>query len=105
MIKYLYDSYSHLAPLLLGFLLDVLEKGPSSIQPALLTALNCSFNYVDLTTVNTVSTDLLRAISKHLDVSIKICRGFHVGFRFLVVFSIVKQVKLKAVFVSGSSNI
>jgi len=68
-IKYLYDSYGHLAPLLLGFLLDVLEKGPAAVQPAILTALNCSFNYVDITSMNTVSTELLRAIEKHLDVS------------------------------------
>lgn len=67
-IKYLYDSYSHLASLLLGFLLDVLEKGPASVQPSILTAINCSFNYVDLTSMNTVSTELLRAIEKHLDV-------------------------------------
>jgi hypothetical protein len=71
-IKYLYDSYSHLAPLLLGCLLDVLEKGPTSIQSATLTILHCSFSYVDLTTNGIVSPELLRAVQKHLDVSLNL---------------------------------
>ena len=69
-VKYLYDSYSHLAALLLSFLLDVLGKGPTSVQPAILAALDCSFTYVDLTSVGTVSPELLRAIEKHLEVSL-----------------------------------
>lgn len=66
-IKYLYDSYASLAPSLLAVLLDILEKGPTYLQPLVLTALHCCFNYVDLTGVSTVSPELLRAIEKHLD--------------------------------------
>jgi len=67
-IKYLYDSYGSLAPTLLAVLLDILEKGPTYLQPLVLTALHCCFNYVDLTGVSTVSPELLRAVEKHLDV-------------------------------------
>ncbi|ODM98858.1 Protein furry [Orchesella cincta] len=65
--KYLYDSYGSLAPTLLAVLLDILEKGPTYLQPLVLTALHCCFNYVDLTGVSTVSPELLRAVEKHLD--------------------------------------
>ena len=69
-VKYLFDSYAHLASLLLCYLLDVLEKGPTSVQPAILNALHCCFTYADLTAAGPVSPELLRAIEKHLEVRI-----------------------------------
>ena len=48
MVKYLYDSYSHLSLPMLGFLVEVLEKGPPSVQPSVLTIIHCMAHYVDL---------------------------------------------------------
>jgi hypothetical protein len=36
-VKYLYDTYSHLSLAMLSFLVEVLEKGPPAVQPSILT--------------------------------------------------------------------
>ena len=47
-VKYLYDTYSHLSLTMLGFLVEVLEKGPPTIQSSILTIIHCIAHYVDL---------------------------------------------------------
>ncbi|XP_023347388.1 protein furry [Eurytemora carolleeae] len=67
-VKYLYDSYSHLSLPMLGFLVEVLEKGPPSVQPSVLTIIHCMAHYVDLqSTTHTINSDLMRAVSKFVE--------------------------------------
>ncbi len=47
-VKYLYDAYSHLSLTMLSFLVEVLEKGPPTVQPSVLTIIYCMAHYVDL---------------------------------------------------------
>ena len=67
-VKYLYDSYSHISLTMLGFLVEVLEKGPPAIQPSILTIIHCMAHYVDLqSATNSINSDLLRAVSKFVE--------------------------------------
>ena len=67
-VKYLYDSYSHLSLAMLGFLVEVLEKGPPQVQPSILTIIHCMAHYVDLqSATNSINSDLLRAVSKFVE--------------------------------------
>ena len=67
-VKYLYDSYSHLSLSMLGFLVEVLEKGPPAVQPSILTIIHCMAHYVDLqSATNSINSDLLRAVSKFVE--------------------------------------
>merc|ERR1719410_2235450 len=67
-VKYLYDSYSHYSLSMLGFLVEVLEKGPPAIQPSILTIIHCMAHYVDLQSATTnINSDLLRAVSKFVE--------------------------------------
>merc|ERR1719334_942130 len=67
-VKYLYDTYSHLSLSMLGFLVEVLEKGPPAVQPSILTIIHCMAHYVDLTSAtNSINSDLLRAVSKFVE--------------------------------------
>ena len=67
-VKYLYDSYSHYSLAMLGFLVEVLEKGPPAVQPSILTIIHCMAHYVDLQSATTnINSDLLRAVSKFVE--------------------------------------
>lgn len=72
--KYLYDTYAHLGVHMLAFLIDILEKGWSQVQPQILSVIHCMLHYVDLSTqqAQPITGDLLKVISKFLDVSIVI---------------------------------
>ena len=48
-VKYLYDLYGHFSFNMLSFLVEVLEKGPSSVQAPVLTIIHCLLHYVDMT--------------------------------------------------------
>ena len=67
-MKYLYDTYSHLSLTMLGFLVEVLEKGPSNVQGSILTIIHCMAHYVDLqSATSSINSDLLRAVSKFVE--------------------------------------
>merc|ERR550517_962704 len=69
-VKYLYDTYSHLSLAMLGFLVEVLEKGPPQVQPSILTIIHCMAHYVDLqSATNSINSDLLSAVSKFVETS------------------------------------
>ncbi|KAG8224237.1 hypothetical protein J437_LFUL002693 [Ladona fulva] len=68
-VKYLYDSYSHLSLHMLAFLVEVLEKGPNNVQVPILSIIHCMLHYVDLasTAAQPINADLLRVIAKYVD--------------------------------------
>ncbi|XP_071438579.1 protein furry [Hetaerina americana] len=68
-VKYLYDSYSHLSLHMLAFLVEVLEKGPCNVQVPILSIIHCMLHYVDLasTAAQPINADLLRVIAKYVD--------------------------------------
>lgn len=70
-VKYLYDTYAHMGLHMLAFLTEVIEKGPSQIHLQVLSVIHCMLHYIDLSSVQAqpIAGDLLRVISKHLDVS------------------------------------
>lgn len=72
-VKYLYDSYAHLSFNMLAFLVEVLEKGPSSVALPVLSIIHCMLHYVDLASpaAQPINTELLRVISKYVEVYIK----------------------------------
>ena len=68
-VKYLYDLYSQFSFNMLGFLVEVLEKGPSNIQSPVLTIIHCLLHYVDMTSATqTINSDLLRTVAKFVEV-------------------------------------
>ena len=70
-MKYLYDLYSQFSFNMLGFLVEVLEKGPSTIQSPVLTIIHCLLHYVDMTSATqTINSDLLRTVAKFVEVMI-----------------------------------
>ncbi|CAG9770963.1 unnamed protein product [Ceutorhynchus assimilis] len=68
-IKYLHDTYSHLGLHLLSFLVEILEKGQSSLQLPILNIIHCELHYVDLATpaAQPINADLLRIIIKYIE--------------------------------------
>ncbi|KAB7503185.1 Protein furry [Armadillidium nasatum] len=70
-VKYLHDSYAPLTPSLMGFLVEVLEKGPSSIQNPILNILHCMLHYIDVnaTAAQLINGDLLRVVAKYIESS------------------------------------
>ncbi|KAI5735873.1 hypothetical protein M8J77_023758 [Diaphorina citri] len=66
-VKYLYDSYSHLSMTMLTFLVEVLEKGPSQMQLPVLNIIHCMLHYVDLNSSSHFNAELLRVIAKHIE--------------------------------------
>jgi len=69
-IKYLHDTYAHLGINMLAFLIEVLEKA-QQVQLQVLSVIHCLLHYVELSTpqAQIISSDLLRVVAKHLDVS------------------------------------
>ncbi|KAL3276200.1 hypothetical protein HHI36_020918 [Cryptolaemus montrouzieri] len=68
-IKYLYDTYSYLSLNMLTFLVEILEKGPNTLQLAVLNIIHCILHYVDLASAASqpINADLLRVIVKYID--------------------------------------
>ncbi|XP_046667613.1 protein furry isoform X2 [Homalodisca vitripennis] len=68
-VKYLYDSYSHLSLNMLAFLVEVLEKGPAMVQLPVLSIIHCMLHYVDLASAaaQPINADLLRVIAKYIE--------------------------------------
>lgn len=56
---------------MLAFLVEVLEKGMQQVQVPILNIIYCMLHYIDLSSPHAqpISTDLIRVISKYLDVS------------------------------------
>lgn len=71
-VKYLYDTYAHLSFNMLAFLIEVLEKGPTSVALPVLSIIHCMLHYVDLASqaAQPINTELLRVISKYVEVRI-----------------------------------
>jgi hypothetical protein len=70
-VKYLWDTYSHLSMQMLAFLVEILDKGSACLQLPVLSVLHCMLHYIDLNTHphQPINNDLLRVISKFIDVS------------------------------------
>ncbi|KAJ0183584.1 hypothetical protein K1T71_000007 [Dendrolimus kikuchii] len=70
-VKYLWDTYSHLSLQMLAFLVEVLEKGSTNLQLPVLSILHCMLYYVELNaaSAHAVNADLLRAVAKFIDTS------------------------------------
>lgn len=68
-VKYLYDTYSHLSLNMLTFLVEVLEKGPTNLQLPVLNIIHCMLHYVDLASAASqpINADLLRVIVKYIE--------------------------------------
>ncbi|KAJ2954552.1 hypothetical protein O0L34_g2835 [Tuta absoluta] len=68
-VKYLWDTYSHLSLQMLAFLVEVLEKGAPNLQLAVLSILHCMLYYVELNApaAQPVNADLLRVVAKFID--------------------------------------
>ncbi|XP_064103219.1 protein furry-like isoform X6 [Macrobrachium nipponense] len=68
-VKYLHDSYAHLSLSLMAFLVEVLEKGPASVQNPILNILHCMLHYIDMNTAaaQLVNGDLLRVIARYIE--------------------------------------
>merc|ERR1740128_285213 len=69
-VKYLHDSYSSLTLPMLSFLVEVLERGPNTMQGAVLNILHCLLHYIDFNvSANAlqVNADLLRVIAKYIE--------------------------------------
>ncbi|KAK4300624.1 hypothetical protein Pmani_027179 [Petrolisthes manimaculis] len=68
-VKYLHDTYAHLSLSLMAFLVEVLEKGPASVQNPILNILHCMLHYIDINTAaaQLVNGDLLRVIAKYIE--------------------------------------
>lgn len=70
-VKYLHDTYAHMGLHMLAFLVEVLEKGWHQVHLQVLSVIHCMLHYIDLSTpqARSIGEDLLRVISKFLDVS------------------------------------
>ncbi|XP_073949446.1 microtubule binding protein furry isoform X3 [Choristoneura fumiferana] len=68
-VKYLWDTYSHLSLQMLAFLVEVLEKGAATLQLPILAVLHCMLYYVELNApaAQPVNADLLRVVAKFID--------------------------------------
>ncbi|XP_060809627.1 protein furry isoform X2 [Amyelois transitella] len=68
-VKYLWDTYSHLSLQMLAFLVEVLEKGSVNLQLPVLSILHCMLYHVELNApaAQPVNADLLRAVAKFID--------------------------------------
>ena len=67
-MKYLHDLYSRFSLNMLGFLVEVLERGPQNTQAPILTIIHCLLHYVDMTTATQIiNGDLLRTVAKFVE--------------------------------------
>ncbi|OQR78358.1 protein furry-like [Tropilaelaps mercedesae] len=69
-VKYLYDAYHDVFLHLVGFLVEMLEKGPTYLVPHVLTVLYCILLYLDIsgpTTAACLNNDLLKTLSRYVE--------------------------------------
>lgn len=67
-VKYLYDSYSHVFPRIMSFLVEVAERGPSNLICHVISVLYCILHYVDVTTSSSaMNDDLAKLVTKYLE--------------------------------------
>ncbi|XP_028968950.1 protein furry [Galendromus occidentalis] len=69
-VKYLYDAYHDVFLHLLGFLVEMLEKGPNYLVPHVLTVLYCILLYLDIsgpTTATCINNDLLKTMARYIE--------------------------------------
>ena len=67
-VKYLHDLYSRYSFNMLGFLVEVLEKGPTATQAPILTIIHCLLHYVDMATATQVGIFSLFKILRNLQI-------------------------------------
>ncbi|CAG0903073.1 unnamed protein product [Darwinula stevensoni] len=69
-VKYLHDAYSHLSLVVITFLVEVLEKGPTLVQAPILNILHCILHYIDIHSQQppVINGDLLRAVARFVEV-------------------------------------
>ncbi|XP_047040424.1 protein furry isoform X5 [Helicoverpa zea] len=84
-VKYLWDTYSHLSQQMLAFLVEVLEKGSANLQLPVLSILHCMLYYVDLNApaAQPVNADLLRAVAKFIDVTVQDSNNYKEAMKIL----------------------
>lgn len=84
-VKYLWDTYSHLSQQMLAFLVEVLEKGSANLQLPVLSIVHCMLYYVDLNApaAQPVNTDLLRAVAKFIDVTVQDSNNYKEAMKIL----------------------
>ncbi|CAB3258869.1 unnamed protein product [Arctia plantaginis] len=84
-VKYLWDTYSHLSQQMLAFLVEVLEKGSAYLQLPVLSILHCMLYYVDLNApaAQPVNADLLRAVAKFIDVTVQDSNNYKEAMKIL----------------------
>ena len=69
-IKYLLDVYSYASLTLLSFLVEVLEKGPSTFQMSVFQILYCFVIYIELSYPCTIlNMELFRTVCRHVGTS------------------------------------
>lgn len=68
-VKYLYDVYSFLSDSMIAFLVEILDKGPTCGQGAVLQILHCLVHYIDITQASTqaINADLLRVVARYVE--------------------------------------
>ncbi|KAK6173602.1 hypothetical protein SNE40_017022 [Patella caerulea] len=67
-VKYLHDVYSAAVVSMVTFLVEILEKGPSMYQSAVLQILHCMVHYIDInsTPSSLLNSELFNSASKHV---------------------------------------
>ncbi|KAL3879804.1 hypothetical protein ACJMK2_032086 [Sinanodonta woodiana] len=68
-VKYLHDVYAPASLSMISFLVEVLEKGPLSYQPAILQILHCMVHYIDLSSSHhgVLNAELFSTVAKHVE--------------------------------------
>ncbi|RWS16502.1 protein furry-like protein [Dinothrombium tinctorium] len=67
-VKYLYDAYSHAFLNIVTFLVEVMDKGPFSVTPNVMSILHCIFHYMDITCAPaSINADLNEVILKYIE--------------------------------------
>ncbi|XP_022655915.1 protein furry-like isoform X2 [Varroa destructor] len=69
-VKYLYDAYHDVFLHLVGFLVEMLEKGPTYLVAHVLTVLYCILLYLDIsgpTTAACLNNDLLKTLARYVE--------------------------------------
>ncbi|XP_063413170.1 protein furry-like isoform X1 [Mytilus trossulus] len=69
-VKYLLDVYSYTSLTLLSFLVEVLEKGPSSYQKSVFQIIHCMVHYIELNQPCTIlNLELFYTVCRHVGTS------------------------------------
>ncbi|RWS20435.1 Protein furry-like protein, partial [Leptotrombidium deliense] len=67
-VKYLYDAYSHAFISVITFLVDVMDKGPTSVSQNVMSILHCIFHYMEVTSApSSINSDLNEVVLKYIE--------------------------------------